>query len=192
MWQRDSLFLTGLVALLLVAGCKTLLPAASMQTEDSWDNYDAAQQTLDLIQPFKTKRVEVHKAGIDPFGNASVVVLNYADVMQRFPALTAVKQEDLDRGLAECLRNGKRCTGYAISIKREQRKRVGSFWLDSLNFRRETEVYGWNFQALIVFVDDLVVYTLTGGQPNKRDHESTRNPLGPLQGWGESMRPSLR
>jgi hypothetical protein len=34
-----------------------------------------------------------------------------------------------------------------------------------------------------------VVYTVHSGQPNSRDKAVVRNPLGPLQGWGEAFRP---
>ena len=58
---------------------------------------------------------------------------------------------------------------------------------DFLNFRRETDVTGWTFNALVLLVEDRVVYTLYGGQPNVREHEVTRQPLGPLQDWGEAL-----
>ena len=40
-------------------------------------------------------------------------------------------------------------------------------------------------------IDDMVVYTLYGGQPRIHEHEVTRNPLGPLQGLGERRAQSL-
>lgn len=56
---------------------------------------------------------------------------------------------------------------------------------------RETDVTGSSFNALVLFVDDLVVYTLHGGQPRVHDKEVTKNPLGPLQGWGQQVGPRL-
>jgi hypothetical protein len=76
-------------------------------------------------------------------------------------------------------------------VRRTSRKRIGNFWLDSFNFYRETDVTGWSFNALVLFVDDLVVYTLHGGQPRVHDKEVTKNPLGPLQGWGQQVGPRL-
>jgi len=72
--------------------------------------------------------------------------------------------------------------------------RVGNFWqfwLDMLNFRRRTVTTGWSFNALIIFVDDLAVFALAGGQPNINTEQFTRNPLGPLQGIGEALRPRI-
>jgi hypothetical protein len=53
--------------------------------------------------------------------------------------------------------------------------------MDILNFRRETDITGWTFNALILMVDSLVVYTLYGGQPRIHEQEVSRNPLGPIQ-----------
>ena len=36
-------------------------------------------------------------------------------------------------------------------------------------------------------VDDTVVYTLYGGQPRISEKEQNRQPLGPLQGWGDFL-----
>jgi hypothetical protein len=70
-------------------------------------------------------------------------------------------------------------------------RRVGSFWLDMLNFRRDEITTGWSFNALIIFIDELTVFALAGGQPNVNAEQITRNPLGPLQGLGQSLHPSV-
>ena len=64
----------------------------------------------------------------------------------------------------------------SVALSRSSRKRVGNFWLDSLNFYRDTDVTGWSFNALVLFVDERVVYTLYGGQPRVHEREVTRNP----------------
>jgi hypothetical protein len=175
---------------LALAGCAGLLPRAEVATQETWRDYDTAQATIEAIVPMHTRRAELSEAGMDPRTNAAITILTYSDVVQRF-AGAAVRPEDLDAGVRKCLTAGKACTGYAILVRRTSRKRVGNFWLDSLNFYRETDVTGWSFNALILFVDDLVVYTLHGGQPRMHDKEVTRNPLGPLQGWGQQVGPNL-
>lgn len=107
--------------------------------------------------------------------------------MQRFAGAGAVKREELDAGILGCLQAGKACSGYAIAVRATSRKRNGNFWLDVFNFRRVTGITGWSFNALILMVDDRVVYTQHGGQPRIHEQEVSRNPLGPLQ---ESL-PSL-
>ena len=72
-------------------------------------------------------------------------------------------------------------------MKKLARQRVGNFWVDSLDFRRETVTTGWSVEVLLVFVDDTLVYKLMGGQPTIREVEVQRKPLGPLQGWGQQL-----
>ena len=73
-----------------------------------------------------------------------------------------------------------------ISIN-SRSERVGSFFLDFLNFRRTTEITGWRFNAVVVLKDDVVVYKLWGGRPMIKELNESRNPLGPLQGGGEKL-----
>jgi hypothetical protein len=93
----------------------------------------------------------------------------------------------LDAGLRQCLEAGKACTGYSINVRDVKRDRVGGFWKDTLGFKRVVDVSGWTFNALVLLVGDQVVYTLYGGQPNLREQEITRQPLGPVQNFGESL-----
>jgi hypothetical protein len=76
-------------------------------------------------------------------------------------------------------------------VKKFDRSRVGSSWLDSFNFRRETVATGWGANALLVFIDDLLVYQLISGQPTINEYEVQHNPLGPLQGWSTLCRRRL-
>lgn len=176
---------------LLLTGCGSLLPTTKNEVVSGWGSYQDALDALARIEPYKATRSDVHKLGLDPRRNPGVTVLHFADVLQRFSAAALMKPEDLDAGVRDCLRGGKQCSGYAISVKKLDRDRVGSFWLDSLNFRRETVTTGWSVEALLVFVDDLLVYELVGGQPTINEVEVRRNPLGPLQSWGDQL-PSLR
>jgi hypothetical protein len=169
-----------------LAGCSSLLPKAESGTQETWSDYAAAAAAIERIQPLHTTRAELAAAGLEPKKNPALSVLNFADVAQRF-AGTAVRLDELDEGVRRCLTSGKRCSGYSITVRRMDSRRIGNFWLDSLNFKRETDITGWSFSALILLVDDLVVYTLYGGQPRVHEKEVARNPLGPLQGWGDQV-----
>jgi hypothetical protein len=173
------------------AGCAALLPRAEVATQETWQNYDSAKAAIERIVPMRSQRAELAADGIDPRTNAAVIILSYSDIVQRFAVGSAIRQEELDPGIRQCLTAGKTCTGYSIVLRRTSTRRMGNFWLDSLNFRRETDITGWSFNALILFVGDLVVYTLHGGQPRVHEKEVSRNPLGPLQGWGQQVGPSL-
>jgi hypothetical protein len=107
--------------------------------------------------------------------------------MQRFATVSLLDRATLDKGIRQCLDAGRACYGYAIGVKKVERDRVGNFWLDALNFKRETSTKGWSVDALMVFVDDVLVYGLVGGQPTIKQYDVQRNPLGPLQGWGDQV-----
>lgn len=179
------------VALLGLSGCTTLLPHGRSLTGGAWQSYGQAEQVIESIRPYATKRSDLTAAGLDPFTNPNVTILTYSDVVQRFNVGSMLRPDEIDRGIQDCLKAGKSCIAYAIVQRQVERKRTGNFWLDVLNFRRETDVQGWSFNALVVMVNDVVVYTLYGGQPRIHEHEATRNPLGPLQGFAERRAQSI-
>jgi hypothetical protein len=170
---------------LLAGGCSTLLPSSRTEVVSVWTSYEDAVKSLAAIAPYTSTRQSVHLQGLEPSNNPAITVLHFADVLQRFASATLIKPEDVDRGIRDCLRAGKQCTGYAITVQKLHRQRIGNFWLDSLNFRRETVTTGWRVEVLMVFVDDVLVYQLVGGRPIVSERELRRNPLGPLQGWGD-------
>lgn len=164
-----------------LSGCVALLPSGSSATQESWPDYQSALAAIERIVPHKSRKADLADVGIDPYKTPTITILNYSDIVQRLAVSGTVKREELDAGILECLRAGKACSGYAIQVKSSHRKRTGGFWMDLLNFRRETDITGWSFNALILMVDDLVVYTLYGGQPRIHEKEVSRNPLGPIQ-----------
>lgn len=173
------------------AGCSGLLPRSEVATQETWKDYEAAQAAIEKIEPMRSRRGELAAEGIDPRTNAAITILTFSDVVQRFAGGAALNHQDLDPGVRQCLSAGKACSGYSILVRRTSSKRIGNFWLDSFSFKRETDMTGWTFNALVLFVGDLVVYTLHGGQPRVHEKEVTRNPLGPLQGWGQQVTPGL-
>ena len=175
-----------LIASGFIAGCASLLPRSESATQDGWKDYESARAAIESILPGQSRRTDLAATGINPYTNASVAILSFSEIAQRFALGAGISAEDLDAGVRRCLTAGKGCTGYAIAVRRTSRTRIGNFWLDSLNFVRDVDVMGWSFNALVLFVDDTVVYTLTSGQPRIHEREVSRNPLGPLQGAGEA------
>lgn len=169
-----------------VSACSALLPDGRSAQGQGWVSFENARDDFQTLIPYVSTRDQVHAKGLDPFMNPSVALLTYSDLVQRLGSGMMLPQaENLDRGLRECLQSGTRCTGYQVSRREVSQRRLGNFWLDLLNFRRETESRGWSFLGLIVFVDDQVVLTLHGGQPRLYEFNVQRNPLGPLQGMAE-------
>jgi len=177
------------VALLGASACAPLLPSSKTEDVSRWNSYDDAVQSLASIAPYRSTRADVHRQGLDPRLNPGISVLHFADVLQRFSAAVLIRPDDLDQGVRDCLHAGQRCSGYVVSVKKLARQRVGSFWLDSLDFKRETVTTGWRVDVLLVFVDDQLVYELMGGQPTISEVDLQRKPLGPLQGWGSHVGP---
>jgi hypothetical protein len=171
----------------LLSACSTLLPKSDTAVKDRWDSFDSARATFDQIQPYQTNAKEMVQLGYDPFSNPAVTILTYADVIRRLIPATTIDSMKLNRGIVECVAAQEACQVYEIDLKQLHRKRSGNFWLDFLNFRRRTEISGWRFNALVLLKDDLVVYKLWSGQPVIREVENVVNPLGPLQGSGESV-----
>ena len=195
MTKRRVRFVARLGAVLLVlatGGCSTLLPTSRTEVVSDWNSYDQAVRSLAALEAYKATRADVHGQGLDPRSNPAIIVLHFGDVLQRFSAAALINPDDVDRGIRHCLHVGKQCSAYAISVKKVSRNRVGNFWVDSLNFRRETVTTGWNVDAVLLFVDDLLVYQLVGGQPTINEVEQVRNPLGPLQAWGSLVPDTLR
>jgi hypothetical protein len=169
---------------LVVAGCAELLPKSNVRTEVQWASFDDAKAMVQAIKPYSTTKADLAGVGVSEL-NPAVTLLSHVDVAIRFPIGGVLNDSDVDPGIRDCLKAGKGCSGYQLNIKRIDSDRVGNFWLDTFHFRRETESTGWTFTGLILFVQDRAVYAVYGGQPNLHELQVERNPLGPLQGWGD-------
>ena len=176
-----------LVFVSVLAGCVSLLPRAQQETSTPWSDYAGAQAMFDQIKPGMTTLVELQKLGIDPAHTPNVASLAYTDVLRRFNVMPGLDLTQLDNGLRECVNDNQHCFAFEMQQSRLDRKRVGNFWLDILNFKREVEISGWQFNAIIVIRGETVAYKLWTGNPNIRQQENERNPLGPLQGIGSSL-----
>lgn len=183
--MRSRIALSWLLAAALgVAGCAELLPKSDVHTDVQWRTFDDARALIDAVQPYRTTKVDLAAAGVTEL-NPAVTLLSHAEISLRFPIGGVLNEADVDPGIRDCLKAGKGCSGYLLNIRRISNDRVGDFWLDSFRFRRETQSSGWTFTALILFVDERAVYAVYGGQPNVHETQVERNPLGPLQGWGD-------
>ena len=170
-----------------LAGCAALLPTSHAEVNSPWRTFDEAKVAIERIQPGRTTAAELRASGIDPYESPNLQLLSYSDILLRFPMGASAANGPMDRGLHECLEAGKSCTGYYISVREVRRDRTGSFWQDTLRFKRVLDTTGWQFNALILLVGERVVYTLYGGQPHLREQEVTRQPLGPVQNIGDSI-----
>jgi hypothetical protein len=165
----------------LFSGCSGMLPSIKETTKSPWQHFADAKKSFDKIIPNQTRRKDLQKLGFDPFKVPNVKLVTYLDLMKIFLPNQSIKIEDIDPGVRACLETRDACQGYEISPERLNKERLGSVFMDLLNFRRITKTTGWRFQALIVLKDGLVVHKVWGGQPRIDETEDKRNPLGPLQ-----------
>jgi hypothetical protein len=93
-----------LAAGLLFAGCTTLLPHSDSTIHTPWTSFEEAKTAIERLEPHHTTRGDLRAAGFDPFVNANVELLNYSDILRRFPLPGPVAK--LDPGLRECLEAG--------------------------------------------------------------------------------------
>lgn len=165
----------------LCSGCAALLPSGEVNTS-SFASFDEARQALLALVPMQTTRESVYQGPFNPANHPNMTLLTHADVVRRyFLPNTLLTREDLDPGVIRCVQARSACSGLDLSISNIRKRRTGNFLLDLANFHRHTVTTGWRLQAVILFVDDLVVYRAWGGQPAVHEEETTHNPLGPLQ-----------
>jgi hypothetical protein len=185
-------FATAIATILIhLTGCSTLLPRSEEATTMPWPDYHSARQAVDAIEPGQTRVDELLGNGFSPDHNPAVTWLSWPELLQRFAALGAIEPLKIDPGLRECLTHSERCRALGVSARQLKRERLGSFWLDSLSFRRIIRTTGWTFNAVIVVVDGRVVFRSHGGQPRVEQTQEFRNPLGPFQKWGDAIGPSV-
>ncbi|HSR36818.1 MAG TPA: hypothetical protein VLL73_06510 [Desulfurivibrionaceae bacterium] len=179
---RILVFVAGLsFACLSLAGCSTMLPVSKTNVESSWETFEEAKAAFDKIIPYQTTRADLAALHFDPFKTPNIEILTYLDILKHFMSNASIKLEDMDLGVQECIGAGERCQAYEIKLRKIRSERYGSVFLDLFRFKRQTHQTGWYFTALVVMVDDVVVYKLWSGKPQIDEDLYRKNPLGPLQ-----------
>jgi len=172
---------------LALIGCTSLLPVAHQESPTPWASYDDAQAMFVKILPGKTTHHQLSELGVDPIRTPNIVVLGHADLLRRLIPASLADVRWLDPGLQACVAAPQSCFGYEIEQTHVDRQRFGNFWLDFFNFKRRVNVSGWQFNAVVVIKDNVVIYKLWSGKPNIHQLEQENSPLGPLQGLGPSL-----
>ena len=168
----------------VVSGCTSLLPSAKQTILSPWQSFDEAKTAFDKIIPYKTTGEELKWLGFDPFLTPNIKILTYLDIAS---TTAFINRQNMDEGLLACVEAKTDCHAYEFESKFIAKKRYGNFWLDFLNFRRQTRETGWKFKALIVTINGTVVYKLWAGNPLIDEKTDTKNPLGPLQDTGDMI-----
>lgn len=177
----------GLIAgVVMISACSSMLPKAYTNSS-AFESFDEARAAVEKLQPMKSDRQALERNGFNLKSHANIKLLTHADVVRIFVPTSLLKREDLDPGILMCLEARDACRGMEVAESRMARVRTGNFWTDFANFKRRTETTGWRLDALILFVNDLVVYRSWGGQPAINEVEIRTNPLGPFQEIGPAL-----
>ena len=128
----------------------------------------------------KSDRSALEKNGFNPIKHPNTNILTHADVVRTLRAQHAATARGARSRLLTCLEAGDACRSLEIIGVKIAHERKGNFWADFFNFKRRIETTGWRFNALVLLINDLVVYRTWGGQPVVNELEDTRNPLGPF------------
>ncbi|HEY5580544.1 MAG TPA: hypothetical protein VIK56_05180 [Rhodoferax sp.] len=163
-----------------------MLPRAS-SVSSPFQSFEEAQNAIDSLVPLKSNLSTLHQLGIDPVKQPNINILTHADIVRRFVPSALLQREDLDPGVLACLAARDACRGWEITAARIKKERTGNFVSDFANFSRRTETTGWRFNALVLLVNDNVVYRAWGGQPRVNEIDVQTNPLGPLQEIGPAL-----
>ena len=150
-------------------------------------SFDEARQAIESLVPMQSNIAILTQLGISPVQQPNTSILTHADIVRRFVPSSLLKREDLDPGVLACLEARDACRGWEITAARIQKKRTGNYLADFTNFSRRSETTGWRFSALILLINNVVVYRAWGGQPRVNEVEVQTNPLGPLQEMGSAL-----
>lgn len=168
-----------------ITGCSSLLPNSHSEAS-SFKTFEEARAAIESLIPMQSNQDTLTALGIEAGKQPNTTLLTHADVVRRFVPGSVLTKQDLNAGIVACIEAKDSCRGLEVLASRIDKVRSGNFFADFLNFSRRTNTTGWRFNAVILLVDNVVVYRTWGGQPAVNETEVHKNPLGPLQDVGPS------
>lgn len=172
--------ITLLLTMLGNSGCSAL-PVAKSRHESPWESFDQAKAVFDRIIPYQTTRDDLKALRIDPLATPNIRILSYVEIIQMFMPNSSITIANLEQGLRECVEASSKCQALQINLQHITSERHGNLFLDLFRFKRQAHQTGWQFGAVVVLINDTVVYKIWGGTPQIDEHLYRKNPLGPLQ-----------
>jgi len=170
----------------LTSGCSSMLPV-SHSNASSFKSFDEARSAVVALVPMQSTKKTVSAHGVDFAKQPSTKILTHSEIVRLLVPTGLLKREDLDPGILVCVQARDACNGLDITASRISKRRTGNFFADFIHYRQRTETTGWRFTALILYVDDMVVYRSWGGQPAVDEFDESIRPLGPFQELGPSL-----
>jgi hypothetical protein len=169
--------------MLVMIGCKSLLPEKAAYSRSPWESFEQARDSFSKIKLGVTTLDDLREVGIDIDKLPNVKHLTYLDVANKF-GMISLKPDSrikVPRGVLMLVKAGDRGRAYEIDAEAIKHTRQGNFLADWLGFRKNTHETGWKFKILMIVIDDKVEYVLHSGTPQINNMKKEKNPLGPLQ-----------
>ena len=174
--------------LLSLCGCSALLPKGQSEDLSPFAKYEDARDALGKVVPYRSTLSDMKALGFDAKSSTNVREIAYPQFMSLVAESPNLPIDRLDVGIRDCIIASARCRAYVFQFGHQSRNRIGNFWLDFFNFYRVTHTSGWRFQGVVLVRDDnLVLFRNHSGEPNIEKTDVRRNPLGPLQSFGETV-----
>jgi len=183
--------MTVALACAVLAGCASLLPHGRAVDVSPFASYEAAHAAFVQVQPYRTTVDELKALGFDAAASPNVEQVPYPQWIGLL-VHPNVPLERTDGGIRDCVDAAEACRAYLFRFGRLERERAGHFVADFFNFRRIVRTQGWRFEGVVLMRDGLVLFRSHGGQPKLETVDDRSNPLGPLQGLGESPPDGLK
>ena len=173
--------MAGLILSLLTTGCQNLFLSNRSATRSPWTNWDQVNIAFNHIAPDHTTVPDLKRMGFDPSVTPNIKIMPYVDIMPIFMPNPNIHIGDLPIGVRIYVEAKTNNCAYMVELQDVMEKRHGNLFLDMFGFKRLTHQSGWRFKGLILIKDNVVVYTLSSGEPDISTDDSKIRPLGPFQ-----------
>jgi hypothetical protein len=183
---RIAMLLPLLSLLALTTGCQNLFLSTRSSTEARWTNWDQVNISFNKIVPNRTTVKELKRMGFDPSVTPNICIMPFVDIVPIFMPNPNIHVADLPLGVQIYVEAKTNNVAYSVQLQDVRQKRHGNIFLDVFGFKRLTHGSGWRFKGLILIKNNVVVYTLSSGQPNISTEDSIVKPLGPFQDMQDS------
>lgn len=171
----------------LLSACSSLLPSEVKISDTTNSSFDDVRVRYDTIVIGESVFNDLVSQGFDPYNSQNVDVLTYTDIIGKFMPNDNITMDDLHPGVRSCIVSREKCLPFTMHYKNMKTKSIGNAAADIFGFVKERETRGWEFGALFILVDGVVVYKLYEGEPHHYEYKKKKRPLGPLQSVGEVL-----
>ncbi|HEV2327685.1 MAG TPA: hypothetical protein VGY56_02725 [Verrucomicrobiae bacterium] len=172
--------------LMLTTGCQSLFVSNHTATQSPWTNWDQVNIAFNRIVPNHTTVTDLKRMKFDPSVTPNICIMPYVDIVPIFMPNPNITIADLPIGVQVYVESKTNNCAYQVQLEDVREKRHGNLLLDVFGFKRLTHHSGWRFRGLILIKNNVVVYTLSSGEPNISAEDSNLKPLGPFQDLQDS------